>query len=101
MKRIVLHELVETEDSLEVGAAIGQIVLGEDGPKVQAASAERRRQVEAILDEPLVLRGGDPSGVRMATIARPVTWRDGDDYVRALLERLEKKDVRLLGRVSD
>lgn len=101
MKHIVLHTLTETDDSLEVGPAIGQIVLTERGPRVQMTSAERREKIERLLAEPLLLRGGDPSGIRLATQVRPVTWQDGDDFVRALLERLEQPDIRLRGRLSE
>lgn len=99
MTRIVLHEMIETEDRFETGAAVGQIFIEGESPRVQAATAELAEKVEAVLAAPLMLRGAVPG--LMATVARPVTWKDGEDFVVALTERLRKPDLRLECRRAD
>lgn len=99
MTRIVLHEMIETEDRFETGPAVAQIIVGEHGPRVEASTAALREKVEAVLATPLMLRGAVPG--TMATVARPVSWQDGDAFIAALTERLRKPDLRLECRAAD
>ena len=99
MRTIILHLLVETEDAFEAGAPVGRIELTPEGPRLHTEDADLRARLTDLLAHPIAMRGASPSSV--GTASRPVSWRDGDAYARALLERLEKPDLRLRGRILD
>jgi len=97
--RIRLHALVETEDSLERGDPVGDVEITEGGVQVRIDDADLQARVVRVLEEGLTLRHGEPSGELMITMERPVAPGD-PDYPTALLERLEKPDLRLEGAIA-
>jgi hypothetical protein len=98
MSRILLREWVETETSLEPGGEVGILEVSDDGVTLDVPDAWRARQIQSIIEEGVVARFGDPSGISMTTVQQPVQ-PGHEKYVSALLERLEKKDVRLIGEI--
>ncbi|MHC9543026.1 MAG: hypothetical protein AB9903_26245 [Vulcanimicrobiota bacterium] len=101
MTRIELRKLEETEDNLVPGEVIGMITISDDNqPEAVVDDVEMKTSLEAILAAELTVLSGDLTGLRNVTIARQA--RAGDSgYVNALLERLAKKDFRILGTVLE
>jgi hypothetical protein len=98
--RIILRELVETEDSLEVGDVVGEIVITPRRIDVLLDDEERRGSVEKLLARRLVERVGDASGATESTRVRALNIKS-KDFVAALLDRLEQRDLRLHGEVVE
>ncbi|MGV8119653.1 MAG: hypothetical protein AB2L14_07825 [Candidatus Xenobiia bacterium LiM19] len=101
MTRIELRKLEETEDSLVPGEVIGMITISDDNqPNAIVDDVEMKTRLEAIVAAELTVLNGDRTGLRNVTVARQV--RAGDSgYVNALLERIAKKDFRILGTVLE
>lgn len=94
--RILLYDLVETEDSLEVGPGVGELLLGPEGAEIHLEDEARRARLAVLLQGPLPQRVGDPSGRTRSTRLVHLA-PDDPGYLPALLDRLEHRDLRLHG----
>ncbi len=93
MPHLLLHELVETEDSLEVGEPVGEVYVAEDGLEIAVDDESLRERLESLLSAPIsTLRSAGPE--TLATVRIALAPQD-EGYLEALEERLRKPDFRL------
>ncbi|MEW6278443.1 MAG: hypothetical protein AB1758_07480 [Candidatus Eremiobacterota bacterium] len=89
---MLLYELVETEDSLEVGSCVGEVYADADGVEIRVADPQLEARLAQLMERPLTRRGPAPHTLGTAEI--PV--KPGEEgYLEALAERLRKRDFRL------
>ncbi len=89
---MLLYELLETEDSLEVGECVGELYADKEGVEILVDNPELRERLFSLLDQPLTRRLAAPHTLGTAEVA----VRPGEEgYEDALVERLRKKDFRL------
>ncbi|MCE7869877.1 hypothetical protein DYH09_05805 [bacterium CPR1] len=92
MPHVILHQLLETEDSLELGEAIGEVYVGQDGLEVAVEDDSLRDRLESLLAEPLTTNAAAPG--TLGTMRVVLAPQDAG-YLPALEERLRKPDFRL------
>lgn len=100
MIRIRLRRLVETEDALEAGDEVGELLLEEGHVEVLVPDENLRARLEALLQEPLSVQAGDRTGRSFETHLEVVGPGD-PSFLPHLLERLERRDLRLTGDVVE
>lgn len=93
MPHLLLHQLVETEDSLEVGEPIGEVYVAQDSLEVAVDDDGLRDRLERLLSKPIsTRRAAGPE--TLGTFHVTLTPQD-EGFLEALEERLRKPDFRL------
>lgn len=89
---MTLYQLLETEDSLEVGPCVGELYADETGVEIDVEDEVLQVRLQQLLQAPLLRRMAAPYTLGTAEV--PV--RPGDEgFLEALAERLRKPDFRL------
>jgi hypothetical protein len=90
---LLLLQLVETDDSLELGEPVGEVYVAEDALEVAVDDDGLRVRLEDLLSAPLsTRRAASPETLGTARVALEV---QDEGYLEALEERLRKPDFRL------
>lgn len=95
---VQFFKLLESEDSLDLGPRVGSLCLNEESYELTLEDhALEQRLMDLIEGDDLSLKCQDPTGGTAFWFPEP----GGDDWVRALLDRLEMSDFRLFGQVTE